>query len=37
MYNKRADHTFRKQMDTLANPNPPKELHEQSEDEPDFT
>ena len=24
-------------MDTLSNPNPPKDLHELSEDEPDFT
>ena len=37
MYNKRADETFRKQMDTLSDPNVPKDLHDLSEDEPDFT
>ena len=36
MYNKRANSTFRKQMDSLSVPNP-KDLHEQSEEEPDFT
>lgn len=35
MYHKRANSTFRKQMDALSVPNP-KELHEESEEEPDF-
>ena len=36
MYNKRANSTFRRQMETLSDPNP-KDLHDLSEDEPDFT
>jgi hypothetical protein len=35
MYNKRANSTFRKQMDTLSDPNP-KDSHDLSEDEPNF-
>lgn len=36
MYNKRANSTFRKQMDTLSEPNA-RDLHDLSEEEPDFT
>jgi len=36
MYNKRANSTFRKQMDSLSEPNP-RDLHNESEEEPDFT
>ena len=37
MYNKRADSTFRKQMEYLSDPNPKHLIHEYSEDEPDLT